>query len=239
MWESNLLLCNIVCILLSILIIEVIPRDTFNNFSNSMTTITSIDNDNVFRDLGTLFRNFNKTSKRTSSVATTSKKVIKKSKSAKAVKQIQKPIDTDLKRFIFIIPILKSFLSIKFFFQKGFYLYSTSATLSKRLSEYIKKDYEVFITKSDREKEDIIIIWTDLAKQIEDKYKKSDWLPLTLRPTFVKLEQIISKVHAYISKLDNELYGKREYSQDQLKELASKISHLPTDMLQDLISDDY
>jgi len=117
-----------------------------------------------------------------------------------------------------------------------------ASKLTDTIKKAIKNDYDLFLKSDDRGKEDIIIQWERIKKEISD-------MILPSRPTDAENGNFLPrKIHGLLdvtidfeNKIKYELYGNAErvYSQKELEELAAKFSHLPKEILDDLASDKY
>jgi hypothetical protein len=142
----------------------------------------------------------------------------------------------------FLYPVLKVFVGLTFGIRKGFFLYLRSSRLLKSLEFQMTKEYEIFSKSDERGKEDIIIKWERVSKKVNTQMKSTpDYIPLSLKGTFSLLRKIVFRINEYTNELKEGFYGdlNKPLSQEYLKELSSKFSHLPKDVLDNLASDKY
>ncbi|WP_183575138.1 hypothetical protein HDF18_14360 [Mucilaginibacter sp. X5P1] len=112
----------------------------------------------------------------------------------------------------------------------------------KILRVSIKNDYQKFSHSEHREKEDILIKWERLSHKLNDRAKKipskSSVFTKGIRD---KSLYIVAVTNQFVGDMHSDLYPNMAtpLSQEYLKELEKRFSHLPNDVLNDLRSEEY
>lgn len=122
-------------------------------------------------------------------------------------------------------------------------LYFKSYFLVKKTKRAIKRDYRRFLQADTAGKDAVFSKWENIMLEIQSNVQPVLDLHTTrlLKPTMNNIREYISICNNFGKKLHTEYKDDLNLTQSQeyLKGLASKFSHLPQDILDDLASDKY
>jgi hypothetical protein len=142
-------------------------------------------------------------------------------------------------------PTLWSFVKfIPHYCIRSFQLAIRSSSLNLLTKLIIAKDHRKFLKGTLAERDEIYSRWQKIAEAIQHNgaiFNDIDNSPMLLKPTLRNMLELMSLCLNFENRLKTELdnYVNITLSQEYLKELHAKFSHLPKEMLDDMHSDKY